>query len=261
MTTSSPVWVRAGGSAPALSTACRVAAVVSGGAVVALLLFYAVDLRTGTSGVFGPISDILTVTWDAVLIIVVGGFARTLGTGPLTTAVVAATVALSAAGAVGGLLLTVDVWPFELATSLAVVAILVQSLWLHLLSRRLRSSSWSIGVVRLGWWAPVAQGVGALVVAASLLLGWGSPPQLAVAIAGVALGLPAWATWPVWFALAAREVDRRGLPDDWAVPTSVTTSTPINTETPGPTETPTPTPTPTPQEAACPTSPASTTSP
>ena len=125
---------------------------------------------------------------------------------------VVATIVICAAGAVASALLTIDALAFEIATPVAVVAILVQSLWLHLVSRRLRGTAWSTTVVRLGWWAPVAQAVGAVVVSASLALPWSTPPQLVVMVVGIVVGLPAWAAWPLWFHLAAREALRHGVP-------------------------------------------------
>ena len=198
----------------ALVGACRLAAGVSAVSILALLLFYAVELRTGGRHLFGPLSDVGTVGWDLLLVVVVGGLRPVLGPGPRAGVLVLVTVVVSVAGAVASALLTVGALGFEVASATAVVAILVQSLWLHRLSRGLRGTTWSAGVVRLGRWAPVAQAVGAAVVLLSLALPWGSAPQVAVLVAGVALGLPAWAAWPVWFVLAAREVGRHGVPGE-----------------------------------------------
>lgn len=201
------------GTDPALVTACRLTAGVSAVTVLALLLFYALELRTGGVHLFGPLSDVGTVVWDLVLVVVVVGLRPVLGPGPGSRRLVLVTVVVCLVGAAASALLTVDALGFEVATATAVAAILVQSLWLHRLSRALRGTTWSTGVVRLGRWAPVAQAAGAAVVLSALALPWSSAPQLVVLVAGVALGLPAWAAWPVWFALAGREVGRQGVPD------------------------------------------------
>lgn len=197
----------------ALVTACRTAAVVSAVTVLALLLFYAFELETPGRHLFGPLSDLGTVGWDLLLVVVVSGLRPVLGPGVRARALVLVTVVVSVGGAAASALLTIGALGFEVATAASVVAVLVQSLWLHRLGRGLRGTTWSPGVVRLGRWAPVAQGVGAGVVLVGLALPWGSPPQVVVIAVGVALGLPAWAAWPVWFALAGREVGRHGVPN------------------------------------------------
>lgn len=197
---------------PTLVAALRTAAVVSAITVVALLLFYALELRSIDRHLFGPISDVGTAVWDVVFVVVVLGLRPALGAGRSLTMLVAATLTSCAAGAVAAALLVVGAWSFEVSTPVSILAVLVQSLWLHVLSRRLTDCPWASRVVRLGFWAPVAQGIGAVVVGASLMLGWGTTPQIVVMILGVALGLPAWLAWPVWFTLAAREVRRHGVP-------------------------------------------------
>lgn len=197
---------------PVLVAVCRCAGVVSGLTVGALLLFYAVDLRTGAEHGFGPLSDIGTVAWNVLLLPLLVGFRAVLGPQRPADLLGAATALVCVAGAGASALLVAEVAPFEVATAVAVLAVLVQSLWLHVLSRRLRGTGWPVWLLRLGFWGPVAQGFGALAFAVSLLVDWGSTPQLVIMAVGVAPGLLSWLGWPVWFLGAAAALSRADVP-------------------------------------------------
>ncbi len=195
-----------------LVTACRCAGAASAATVVTLLLFYSVDLRTGSQHGFGPLSDIGTVAWNGLLLPVLVGFRPVLAQGRLTNLLVLATALTAVVSALASAGLVAEVLAFEVATPLSVLAVLTQSAWLYVLSRRLQGTSWPLGLVRLGTWGPVAQGFGAAAFAVSLLFGWETTPQLAIMAIGIAPGLLSWLSWPVWFLAAAAALTRSGVP-------------------------------------------------
>lgn len=191
-------------------TAASLSYVLSGTSavvVISLILFYAIELPTGRLHVFGPLSDIGTVAWDLLFVPLAWGVGRSLFPAGLGRAVTIGAVVVSICGAVSSALLVAKALSFGPSTTVSVLAVLAQSLWLYVVSRQLRKDpSWGLPLVRLGLVMPIAQAFAAVLFGISLIFGWGTRPQLAVMIIGVVPGVLAWAAWPLWFALVARRL-------------------------------------------------------
>jgi hypothetical protein len=192
------------------------AAATSAVVVLALLLFYAVEVQRPEPHVFGPISDIGTVAWDLLAVpLVLGLGAALFRAGALGAVVSVGTAVLSGAGAAGSALLVVGVLPFGPSTALSVVVILAQCGWLLLVGRRLAGAGgFARTVGRLGVGIALVQAAAAVLFAISLLLGWGSPLQVVVMLVAIVPGAVGWAAWPVWFALLAVLLRSRAAPWD-----------------------------------------------
>ena len=191
-------------------TAASLSYVLSGSSavvVISLILFYALEIPSGGLHVFGPLSDIGTVGWDLLFVPLAWGLGRSLLTTGMGHAVTIGVVVVSVCGAVSSALLVAKALSFGPSTTVSVLAILAQSLWLYVISRKLREdTSWDLTLIRLGLLMPIAQAFGAVLFGGSLIFGWGSLPQLAMMTIGVVPGVLAWAAWPVWFALAGRRL-------------------------------------------------------
>ena len=175
--------------------------------VFSLILFYAVELPTGRLHVFGPLSDIGTVGWDLLFVPLAWGLGRSLFAAGAGRAVTIGVVMVSLCGAVSSALLVAKALSFGPSTTVSVLAVLSQSLWLYMVSGRLREDpSWGSSLVRLGLLMSIGQAFGAVLFGISLIFGWGSWPQLTIMLVGLVPGVLAWAAWPVWFALVARRL-------------------------------------------------------
>lgn len=174
--------------------------------LVSLILFYAIELTEPPPHVFGPLSDITGAAWNLLLVPLVIG----IGSGVLPVAacqrILVVTAAASGVAAVGSALLVVRVLPFEMSTAISVAALMVQAGWLVAVGAGLRRSpGWQLlgrggRAIGIGTWA------GAILFAASLPFGWGSPAQVVVMVAGLVPGLLAWMLWPAWVFLLARRL-------------------------------------------------------
>lgn len=171
---------------------------------LALILFYALELSHPAPYVFGTISDITGAAWNVLLLPLVIGFGTTSLPARGGRPIRAVTVAATAAGAVASTLLVAGALSFEVSTSITVVAALIQAAWLFTISRGLRSSPALSRLSRLGQLIGVAIFGGALLIAVSLLFGWAPTVQLVLMAPGLAGGVLAWISWPVWVFLLAR---------------------------------------------------------
>lgn len=179
--------------------------------LVALILFYAIELTGPPPYTFGALSDITGAAWNLLLVPLVIG----IGSGVLPAAagrwILVATAAASGVAAVGPALLVAGVLPFEVSTAISVAALMVQAGWLVAVGAGLRRCpGWQMlgrggRVIGIGTWA------GAILFAASLPFGWGSPAQVVVMVAGLIPGLLAWMFWPVWVFLLAHRMSAPSL--------------------------------------------------
>jgi hypothetical protein len=177
--------------------------------VVALVLMYVLEVGPGIEvdeHVFGPLSDVLSVTWNVLLIALVVAF-RPAG---VPWALLVGTVVACAAGALASMLLVVGVLPFAASTSVSVAALVVQSMWLLVLGRRLREIPGWVGVARLGRYIGKGVLVGLPVFAASLLFSWGSGPQVVIMVVAIIPGFAAWVGWPFWALAVGRHARNSG---------------------------------------------------
>lgn len=196
---------------PRVSTAsAAVAALASATVIVALFVFYAVEVTAPQPHVWGPISDMGTACWDLVAAPLLWGVGlAVLGDRRIGVLVSGGAALLSVLGAAASVLLVVRVLPFEISTTVSVLVLLAQCCWLFLVGRGMRrTAGWRPRTARLAAAAGAAQIIGATIAALSLLLGWGSGPQIAVMAVGVVPGLLGWAAWPVWFALLGLDLRR-----------------------------------------------------
>lgn len=120
--------------------------------MVALVLFYAVEVQAPRPHVFGPVSDIGTACWDLLAAPLFWGMGRVPLRGAVLPTILSAIVALlSLAGAAGSALLVVGVLPFEISTSLSVLVVVAQAVWLYLAGRRMaRTGGWGRAIAVLG---------------------------------------------------------------------------------------------------------------
>lgn len=94
---------------------------------------------------------------------------------------------------IGGPLLVLEVLAFEVATSIAMAAWIILSLWLLLVHRWLRlSDALPVRVARFGEFLGAGVLAGYAVVGLGLLLPWMWWAQLVVFGVGVLMGLPSW---------------------------------------------------------------------
>jgi hypothetical protein len=107
---------------------------------------------------------------------------------------------------IGGPLLVLGVLAFEVETPVAMVTLIILSVWL-LVNRWLRrSDALPYRVVRLGELVGAGFLAEYAIVGLGLLLPWISWPQLVVFGVGVLFGLPAYLAIPVWFLLLGRHL-------------------------------------------------------
>lgn len=184
-------------------------AAVGGVGVVALLMFYGTEVAGPPPYTFGALSDITGAAWNLLLIPLVIG----LGAGVLPARtggwILFATTASSGTAAVGSALLVVGVLPFGVSTAISVSALMVQAGWLVAVGTGLRRVRGWQRLGRGGRWIGVGVWAGAILVAASLLFGWGTPAQVIVMITGIVPGLLAWMAWPIWVFSLARQLSVR----------------------------------------------------
>lgn len=172
--------------------------------VLALVFFYALEVTKPAPHIFGPISDITSAAWNLLLLPLITGFGTTLLPRIGGRIAYLATAAVTAASAVGSMLLVVRVLPFGVATGVSVTALMIQAAWLFAICRGLRRMPDWASIGRTGQLIGIGTWIGAVLVAISMLFGWGSPAQLVVMVAGLLPGLLAWFGWPVWAFFLAR---------------------------------------------------------
>jgi hypothetical protein len=181
-------------------------AAVGAVSVLCLAAMYALEMDAADNHVFGPLSDIGSVVWNLLLLPLVIGFGRTILPARGGQLLFVLTAASTVVAALGSALLVVGVLPFPVSTAISVAVIQLQAGWLIAVGRGLRPvRGWSrLGrggeLIGIGFW------IGALLFAASLLLGWGTPAQWVVMAAGLVPGLLAWFGLPLWVFLVGRRL-------------------------------------------------------
>lgn len=173
--------------------------------VVLVGLMYAIEIPTGDTPHFGPLSDIAGVCVGFLIVPVVIALRRVL-TSTVGRALCWSLVAISLAGAISTALMIVEVVPFAVATGITVLGYLLQAGWLLAIANGWKSRPASRGLVRLARF--IAWGVfgGAGLAAVSLIFGWGTLPQQVIMIIGIVPGVLAYAARPVWFVALARQI-------------------------------------------------------
>lgn len=143
----------------------------------------------------GPANDAVVVVQFGALIPVAIAVRDRLDEGRLVRGATAAAVIAMAAVAVLQVLLLAAVVPFEVQSPAVVGCLLVVFGWLLIVSRR---PGLPHGVARFGRTVGRSFLIGAAIVAAGLVLPWGSVGQLAVFGLGGVIGIVGWLGFPVW---------------------------------------------------------------
>ncbi len=174
-------------------------------------LMFAIEVPSGGPFRFGAANDIGGSIFAALFIPLVIGLERLLPRTGWSRGLAGVTVAASVAGIILPLLLVAGALSFETQSPMVVAVFELQSLWLLLAGRRMRTVPPFAG--RL---ARITQVVGAsficgtAIAGAGLALPSGSVPQLAVMGIGGAIAVVGWVGWPVWFLAAGRTLRRGG---------------------------------------------------
>jgi hypothetical protein len=187
-----------------LTGVTAVAGAVASGAVI---VFYATELHQPEPRVFGPISDIATVAWCSLFVVLAVALGRPYLTSRLARLLLWLTVAISVAGAFGTLLLVVRVLPFEVATPISVLGVLIQAAWLYTVCQGAeRSNALTRRLTGYGKLMGAGTGAGTVLCAVSIPFGWLSMPQLVIMVLGLIPGLFGWLSWPIWLTLVTRHL-------------------------------------------------------
>lgn len=189
-----------------LTGVMAVASAVSSAAVV---IFYATELDKPEPRVFGPMSDIATVVWCSLFVVFAIALGRPYLTSRPASLLLWLTVGISAAGAFGSLLLVVRVLPFGVATSIAILGVLIQAGWLYAACQAIeRSNALPRRLTSYGKLMGAGVGAGVVLFAVSIPFGWLSMPQLVIMVLGLIPGLFGWLSWPIWLTLVTRHLSR-----------------------------------------------------
>jgi len=186
-----------------------VMAVASGVASAAVVIFYAIERDKPEPRVFGPMSDIATVVWCSLFVVFAVALGRPYLTSRPASLLLWLTVGISAAGAFGSLLLVVRVLPFGVATSIAILGVLIQAGWLYAACQAIeRSNALPRRLTSYGKLMGAGVGAGVVLFAVSIPFGWLSMPQLVIMVLGLIPGLFGWLSWPIWLTLVTRHLSR-----------------------------------------------------
>jgi hypothetical protein len=184
---------------------CYLLAALVGAEVILVALMYAIEIPTGDTPLFGPLSDIAGLVVGFLIAPLIWALRPSLTSLPgrvLTWAV----IGVSIVAAIGTALMIVDVAPFGVSTGISVASYLLLTVWLLVLARRWSSLGVANSLVRLSRLIARASLVGAAVAGSSLAFGWGTAPQVAIMIIGLVPGVAAYASWPAWFILLGRRL-------------------------------------------------------
>ncbi|MFP5283854.1 MAG: hypothetical protein ACLGIF_10440 [Actinomycetes bacterium] len=178
--------------------------------VLLTLFFLLAEPFTGHTNRFswlGPANDVVLVGQFAAFVPVALALRRRLPATRVSQIFTGAAVLAMAAVIVLQLLLVAGLVDFDLQVVLVSAAFLVVFAWVFAVSSiGHRSGTLPRLVTRAGLLLGALYPVGLLVAAPGLVFTWGSAPQLAFVLPGVALGSIGWLGLPVWPLLLARHV-------------------------------------------------------
>jgi hypothetical protein len=153
----------------------------------------------------GSANDLLGSVSTALMIPVALFLGKRLPRRRAARLVQAAGLVAMALFSVGGPLLVLGVLGFEVATTIAMAALILLNLWMLLVNRWLRRShSCPYRLARFGEFLGAGFLAGYVIVGLGLLLPWMSWPQLVVFGVGILVGLPGYLGIPVWFVFVGR---------------------------------------------------------
>ena len=186
-----------------------VAAGLGGANLVTLGLMYAIEVPRNGPYYFGAINDFGGGLYFLGSIPVLWQIHRRLDDGPASRAALWTVVGSSVAAAGSSFLLAFHVIPFAPSTAVTVGAILVQSVWVTLVSGKLlRRGGWPKRLARLGRGAGIAMLAGLPILSLGFLAPSGSALRNALLAVGGTLSGAAWVGWPVWYLLIGRSLSR-----------------------------------------------------
>ena len=185
---------------------CYVLAPLVSAEVILVALMYAIEIPTGNTPLFGPLSDIAGLLVGFLIAPLIWALSRPTLTSLPGRVLTRAVIGVSIVAAIGTALMIVDVAPFGVSTGISVASYLLLTVWLLVLARRWSSLGVANSLVRLSMLIAYAGLVGAAVAGSSLAFGWGTAPQVAIMIIGLVPGIAAYASWPAWFTLLGRNL-------------------------------------------------------
>ncbi len=188
-----------------------VAAGLGGANLVTLGLMYAIEVPRNGPYYFGAINDFGGGLYFLGSIPVLWQIHRRLDDGPASRAALWAVVGSSVAAAGSSFLLAFHLIPFAPSTAATVGAILVQSVWVTVVSAKLlRRGGWPKRLARLGRGAGIAMLAGLPVLSLGFLAPSGSAARKALFGLGGTLSGGAWVGWPLWYLLVGRSLSGSG---------------------------------------------------
>lgn len=179
-------------------------------ASIFLLLTYLFEVPTNGPYYYGTVNDLFTALGGLMVAVLILGISRGAENSTGSLFLVRAAVAATLIGAIGALLLLVNLLPFVVSTIISMAVLLLQGIWMIWVNSRLYAKGeFPRLLARCGQIVGWGLLVGLTLVAISLLLPWLTIPQLLVLGVGVFIGGGVWLAWPLWFVLLSLHL-RRG---------------------------------------------------
>lgn len=176
-----------------------------------LVVMYVSLALGGGAAPWGPINDALAAGGNVILAALVPYLSNAAARTPTARWFVRTVVAASLAASAAGLLLVTRLLSFETSTTVSILGIVVQCLWLIWLNRVwARHDAMPLRITRFGWAIGAGLLTGMALVAGSLLLPWGSAVANVLLFPGVVLGGVLWLAWPLYFILLGRHLNPGG---------------------------------------------------
>jgi hypothetical protein len=185
---------------------CYLLTVVAGTELILVALMYAIEIPTGNTPFFGPLSDVIAVVEGIAIVPLVWALSRKFLISRGGRVLAVTMIALSLIAAIGTALMIVEVLSFAVSTGISVAAYLLQIAWLFVVVSHWRSTRAGTGLVRLSLFICWASVFGVVLLATSLAFGWGTATQGSIMIVGLVPAVAAYASWAVWFTLVALQL-------------------------------------------------------